>query len=124
MQVITKCPFCGKTGVVNVNQKEMYKYRNGTNIVEAFPRMKACDREMLISGICYKCQEKMWNRPCENASSWGDELGECPICGRAVWSIHDGVVENEPFQCQGCYQQIMYNGSYIEEVYDREEVTI
>ena len=116
MQVVVMCPICGKTGSVSVNQKSMEAYRNGMSIQEAFPKMKACDREMLISGMCYRCQEDLWNRPCNDDGSWGELLGECPCCGRPIWSIHDDVKDGSEFNCSGCGLPMRYVNGVFEEI--------
>jgi hypothetical protein len=50
------CPFCGGLTVLNVSKIGINKWANGELVQKAFPTMSATDREILISGICPKCQ--------------------------------------------------------------------
>lgn len=52
------CSFCGLVKYVTVDIAGLEKYRAGAFIQDAFPRMPADVREMLISGTCPECWEK------------------------------------------------------------------
>lgn len=73
--VKTKCPFCHKYHLVEVDIKDFYAWHDGEKLVQdAFPYLSANEREMLISGICPTCWDKMFppeEDPCE---------GDCENC--------------------------------------------
>lgn len=54
------CPLCGKTTHIAVNGDDYEKWQNGTLIQRAFPYMSAEEREVLITGLCYDCQAKVF----------------------------------------------------------------
>lgn len=58
--VITVCPFCGKGHEILVNEDDYYDWDDGKLAQEAFPYLSAEEREMLISGICPTCWDKMF----------------------------------------------------------------
>ena len=62
--VFTTCPFCGHENEVEVNHMDYLDWQNGELAQDAFPYLSANEREMLISGCCPRCWEKMF---------WGDE---------------------------------------------------
>lgn len=53
--ISTKCPFCGATNTVRVNQDEYDNWNSGMLIQNAMPDMSVADRELLITGICSEC---------------------------------------------------------------------
>lgn len=56
-----KCPFCGKeTKIENIPATDLFSWRSGALIQQAFPNMPSEDRECLISGICHDCQERLF----------------------------------------------------------------
>lgn len=57
-----KCPFCGQYHEVLVYVDESYiAWENGDLLVqEAFPYLTASEREILISGICPTCWDKVF----------------------------------------------------------------
>ncbi len=59
LAITVKCPFCGAESTVNAPYGgAVAYYKNGALIQDAFPEMSADDREILISGICKKCQDE------------------------------------------------------------------
>lgn len=54
------CPLCNHTNSIMVYADDYYAWQNGTLIQDAFPYLSPDDREMLISGICPFCWEKMF----------------------------------------------------------------
>lgn len=60
ISILTQCPFCGKSHNVEVNLIDLCDWQDGLNIADAFPYLPASEREMLISGICPKCWDKMF----------------------------------------------------------------
>ena len=60
--VITCCPFCGRGNEVEVNEMDYFDWDDGMLAQDAFPYLSASEREMLISGICPTCWEKMFGK--------------------------------------------------------------
>jgi len=54
------CPFCGKDYAVDVNLAQYEAWQNGELIQNAMPDLTPVEREQLISGLCPKCQAKMF----------------------------------------------------------------
>lgn len=60
VSVITQCPFCGHAHEVEVNEMDYWDWQDGELAQRAFPYLSADEREMLISGICPTCWDKMF----------------------------------------------------------------
>ena len=58
--VVTICPFCGHAHEVEVNEMDYWDWQDGELAQNAFPYLSADEREMLISGICPTCWDKMF----------------------------------------------------------------
>jgi len=58
--VITGCPFCGLIHEVEVNEMDYLDWQDDVLVQDAFPYLDANEREMLISGICPDCWDKMF----------------------------------------------------------------
>lgn len=61
MILINECPFCGRESDVKVTMEEWSNYVNGASVQVAFPNLSAIEREVIISGICPKCQESVFD---------------------------------------------------------------
>lgn len=57
--VVIACPLCGHAHEIEVNEMDYLDWQDGALIQDTFPYLPASDREMLISGICRKCWDKM-----------------------------------------------------------------
>ena len=55
-----ECPFCNTVSTVYIPTVTYNKWKAGTPIQCAWPEGAAADRETIISGICYKCQEEIF----------------------------------------------------------------
>lgn len=55
-----KCSHCGKTGILNINEEQLFSWLTGTPIQEAFPELPIPLREQIISGIHPECWEQMF----------------------------------------------------------------
>jgi predicted nucleic acid-binding Zn-ribbon protein len=79
--IVTRCPICGRTNFIKVNDADYWDWQDGALAQDAFPYLSADEREMLISGICPTC----W------ANTFGDlEEEEDPATyefepGRVYW---------------------------------------
>ena len=60
INIFGKCPFCGNEWNIEVFEKDYIAWQNGELAQRAFPYLSADEREMLISGMCVKCQEKIF----------------------------------------------------------------
>lgn len=58
--VVTQCPFCGRGNEVEVNETDYWDWEDGMLAQDAFPYLSAGEREMLISGCCPTCQDKIF----------------------------------------------------------------
>lgn len=60
--VVTVCPMCGHANEIAVNEEDYYDWSfDGVLVQDAFPYLSADEREMLISGICPKCWNKLFS---------------------------------------------------------------
>lgn len=56
------CPFCGKSSKLVIDNVDNYiDFMHGTSVQDAFPTLSASDREFLLTGMCKKCQEKIFS---------------------------------------------------------------
>lgn len=51
------CPFCLKNTQIQVRTDLFNKYLQGMHVQDVFPTMTVRERELLVSGICYDCQD-------------------------------------------------------------------
>lgn len=59
--IYTKCPMCGKETVFMVTDEQYQKYIDGKeNVQRIFPELSCEEREMLITGICPDCWNKIF----------------------------------------------------------------
>lgn len=92
--VITVCPFCGEAHDVAVNEADYWDWQDGKCAQDAFPYLSADEREMLISGICPDCWDRMFPpeeeeeedyEPEEFDYDFRDEIGFNPYMGCYDW---------------------------------------
>ena len=55
-----ECPFCGEYHEVEVSESDYAAWCGGELAQDAFPYLSADEREILISGICSDCWERMF----------------------------------------------------------------
>lgn len=55
-----KCPFCGEITTIEVPFEQYMAWEMGELIQRAMPDVSPSDREVLISGICKKCQKEVF----------------------------------------------------------------
>ena len=60
MTINTHCPFCGKTATITVADSDYYAWQNGALIQRTMPYLTSNEREMIKTGICPKCWDKMF----------------------------------------------------------------
>ena len=75
VSVETSCPFCGSVTRLSLNWDDFTDWQDGTKLVQdAFPYLNADERELLMTGICSECWEKMFSNDEEEDDSpeWHD----------------------------------------------------
>ena len=60
VEVVTRCPMCGRANYVAVNEMNYLDWQDGALAQHAFPYLSVDEREMLISGICPTCWANMF----------------------------------------------------------------
>lgn len=55
------CSECGATFVYKINGKDLFDYEKGKHIQDAFPYLDDDARELILSGVCGKCFDKMFS---------------------------------------------------------------
>lgn len=72
--VVTVCPMCGHANEVAVNEEDYFAWSfDGVLAQDAFPYLSADEREMLISGICPKCWNKLFGEEEEEEDFYEDD---------------------------------------------------
>lgn len=84
MEIIIKCPNCCIKSKVEMTSEEYELYSSGVEVQKIFPRKNAFFREVLISGMCYDCQSKFFNKP-KPGEDWGEIKCECECCGAPIY---------------------------------------
>ena len=51
----SRCPKCGKTGILDVNENELFAYLRGEKVQDAFKSLTAPFREQIMTGIHAEC---------------------------------------------------------------------
>lgn len=59
-RIITECKSCKKEYKLEVTKQQLEMRKAGMHIQDAFPHLSANDRELLMSGICGNCFDKMF----------------------------------------------------------------
>lgn len=79
ISIFTTCPICGHENEIQVYPEDYLKWQAGALVQDAFPYLSADDREMLISGICPNCWDKMFNdeEAEEDEPDFEDDVDEC-----------------------------------------------
>lgn len=66
MKVSELCPFCGRitSQELNVTAEQLRRYRNHEDLIQnIFSKLNAAEREFIMSGYCYECQEMIFAEP-------------------------------------------------------------
>lgn len=58
--VSIECVICGHEHFMLVDEADLLAWQNGKLAQDAFPYLSADEREMLISGICPACWDRMF----------------------------------------------------------------
>lgn len=54
------CKMCGDTTEVHFEKKDFDRWKNGTPIQDALHYLEADERELLMSGVCGTCFDKLF----------------------------------------------------------------
>jgi hypothetical protein len=57
--LVGSCRICKTEHKMQAKAKDVDSYRNGAHVQDAFPYLSAGERELLISGICGTCFDKI-----------------------------------------------------------------
>lgn len=60
MFIQVDCIMCGDTTLIEVPEEGYKRWKSGELIQNALPELYADERELLISGICGKCYDKIF----------------------------------------------------------------
>lgn len=110
MQITKTCPFCGNVSNLFVKDEQWEKYERGTSAPQAFNDIDDFGRELIISGICFSCQEKTFNKPLKfHEEEWGELLGDCMNCGCSIYKNHNKCKkEPDKYECPSCMTKMRY----------------
>lgn len=80
--IIRSCPFCGAHTGVTVSEKQYNRYMSDPMIPiqDIFTDLDNEQREVIISGMCYDCQEKFFTFDNEEDDDENHCDGECDVC--------------------------------------------
>lgn len=77
MKIRTTCPICKKVNYVSVDEIGFMRWQEeGVLIQNALPELSAGEREMLMTGICPTCWDKMFSCPEEEEEEEPDFDGD------------------------------------------------
>lgn len=109
----SECPICGEVFTIGIDVADdvAEKIDSGIMTLKEATEPGTFDREVFISGMCYDCQEKTFNRPAPgHEEEWGKCAGECPVCG---CPIYDKNLADD--KCPQCHCTISAEGGVITE---------
>ena len=76
MYIETLCPFCHKSHSIGVDFEDFLDWHSGVFAQVAFPYLSDEEREMVISGICPDCWNRVYALPDEEEDE-GDDIDVC-----------------------------------------------
>jgi hypothetical protein len=92
--VVAYCQFCCRALELEVNEDDYDAWKDGELVQNAFPYLSSAEREILVSGMCPSCWDKMIGmpeEPDENDDEYIDDWHD-------DWDIEMGF---DPYE--GCY---------------------
>lgn len=60
-EITAECRMCDYTIKIPITDEQMKKYQNGESIQNVLPHVSPGNRELLISGTCGTCFDKMFS---------------------------------------------------------------
>ena len=80
------CNLCGAVTEIELDDEGRLRYESGMVVQKAFPKLSPMERELIITGTCFSCQEGLFNRPAPgNEEKFGKFIKECECCGCTLW---------------------------------------
>ena len=55
-----RCPHCGHVSTIKVDGNDYFDWMCGGLAQNCFPYLDASERELIISGLCFKCQDEIF----------------------------------------------------------------
>jgi hypothetical protein len=55
------CPICKKETTLEIEDYQYEKWRRGEFAQDVFSSLSPADREVIISGLCHKCQDNFFD---------------------------------------------------------------
>lgn len=104
----SKCSSCGKDfeADLEVSEADNESIESGSMTLKDAMKPGTFQKELFISGMCYDCQEKVFNRPAPgHEKEWGSLIGECEECGSP---LYERDVKNG--RCPSCRYPITRTG--------------
>lgn len=63
-EVVVVCPFCHKATTIQVIEEDYFAWRYDNALIQnVMYYLPSADREVLITGLCYDCQDEMFHEP-------------------------------------------------------------
>ena len=93
------CVICGAHAAVTVDEEGYARWRKGELIQRCLPTATRFQREQLVSQMCQDCLSETYNCP-KDGEDWGEQLGECEMCGAPLWEKNRN--EEDRLKCPCC----------------------
>lgn len=94
-ETVTKtCPYCNTVEEHTYPKMGLELYRDGMSVQLALPKETAFAREFLITGACFDCISRIFNKP-KPGEDWGEIICECECCGAPIY-------EKDDMKCPSC----------------------
>lgn len=58
--ILIRCPHCGHISRIVVDGNDYFDWMCGGLAQKCFPYLNSSERELIISGLCFKCQDKVF----------------------------------------------------------------
>jgi hypothetical protein len=76
-EVVVVCPFCHKATTIKVVEEDYLAWKyDGALIQDVMYYLPSADREVLISGLCYECQDEMFHCPEDEDDDEPDDIDD------------------------------------------------
>lgn len=99
-----QCPSCGEVETLSIEVTDHLAdlIDSGEMELKEATKPGTFEREVFISGLCFNCQEKVFNRPApEHEDEWGDLIGECGNCGCSLYRK-----DMDAGECPSCREKL------------------
>ena len=85
-----RCPFCGHVSVLGVSKEDYFAWRSGELAQNCFSYLDPSEREIIISGICLKCQDDVFGSDDDDDEDYeptdiDDDCGFDPYLGEYTY---------------------------------------